>query len=86
MGCKVHGIILDYYNTQGKSDVEMVNVDIHAFRATGLQPDTEYTFKVVAIDKDGKELGTPQEIKQKTTAKAEALNIKDFGAENQKVM
>ena len=24
----------DYYNTQGKSDVEMVNVDIHAFRAT----------------------------------------------------
>ena len=71
----------DYYTTQGKSDVDMVNVDIHAYRATGLQPDTEYTFKVVAIDKDGKELGTPQEIKQKTTAKAEVLNIKDFGAE-----
>ena len=70
----------DYYNTQGKSDVEMVNVDIHAFRATGLEPDTEYTFKVVAIDKDGKELGTPKEIKQKTTAKAKVLNIKDFGA------
>ncbi|MBS7046183.1 MAG: hypothetical protein KH121_08820, partial [Eubacterium sp.] len=70
----------DYYTTQGKSDVDMVNVDIHAYRATGLQPDTEYTFKVVAIDKDGKELGTPQEIKQKTTAKAEVLNIKDFGA------
>ena len=46
----------DYYTTQGKSDVDMVNVDIHAYRATGLQPDTEYTFKVVAIDKDGKEL------------------------------
>ena len=30
----------DYYNTQGKSDVEMVNVDIHAYRATGLKPDT----------------------------------------------
>ena len=71
----------DYYTTQGNSDVDMVNVDIHAYRATGLQPDTEYTFKVVAIDKDGKELGTPQEIKQKTTAKAEVLNIKDFGAE-----
>ena len=70
----------DYYTTQGNSDVDMVNVDIHAYRATGLQPDTEYTFKVVAIDKDGKELGTPQEIKQKTTAKAEVLNIKDFGA------
>ena len=70
----------DYYTAQGKSDIDMVNVDIHAYRATGLQPDTEYTFKVVAIDKDGKELGTPQEIKQKTTAKAEVLNIKDFGA------
>ena len=71
----------DYYTTQGKSDVDMVNVDIHAYRATGLEADTEYTFKVVAIDKDGKELGTAKEIKQKTTAKAEVLNIKDFGAE-----
>ena len=71
----------DYYTAQGKSDIDMVNVDIHAYRATGLEADTEYTFKVVAIDKDGKELGTAKEIKQKTTAKAEALNIKDFGAE-----
>ena len=71
----------DYYTAQGKSDIDMVNVDIHAYRATGLEADTEYTFKVVAIDKDGKELGTAKEIKQKTTAKAEVLNIKDFGAE-----
>ena len=71
----------DYYTAQGKSDIDMVNVDIHAYRATGLEADTEYTFKVVAIDKDGKELGTAKEIKQKTTAKAEVLNVKDFGAE-----
>ena len=68
----------DYYTAQGKSDIDMVNVDIHAYRATGLEADTEYTFKVVAIDKDGKELGTAKEIKQKTTAKAEVLNIKEF--------
>jgi len=71
----------DYYNTQGKSDVEMVNVDIHSFRATNLKPDTEYTIKVVAIDKDGKELGEAKEIKQKTTKTPEVVNIKDFGAE-----
>ncbi len=71
----------DYYNTQGKSDVEMVNVDIHSFRATNLKPDTEYTIKVVAIDKDGKELGEAKEITQKTTKTPEVVNIKDFGAE-----
>ncbi len=70
----------DYYNTQGKSDVEMVNVDIHAYRATGLKPDTEYTFKVVAVDKDGKELGSAKEIKQRTNKAPEVVNIKDFGA------
>ena len=70
----------DYYNTQGKSDVEMVNVDIHAYRATGLKPDTEYTFKVVAVDESGKEIGTAKEIKQRTTKAPEVVNIKDFGA------
>ena len=39
----------DYYTAQGKSDIDMVNVDIHAYRATGLEADTEYTFKVVAV-------------------------------------
>ena len=53
----------------------MVNVDIHSYRATGLTPDTEYTFKVVAVDKDGKELGTAKEISQKTTVKPEEFNI-----------
>ncbi len=42
----------EYYETN--SDVDMVNV---IYRATGLTPDTD-TFKVVAVDKDGKELGT----------------------------
>ena len=56
------------FRCNSKSDIDMVYVDIHAYRATGLEADTEYTFKVVAIDKDGKELGTAKEIKQKTTA------------------
>ncbi len=70
----------DYYNTQGKSDVEMVNVDIHSFRATGLTPDTEYTIKVIAIDKDGNELGEAREIKQRTTKTPEAIDITTYGA------
>lgn len=68
----------EYYKTN--SDVDMVNVDIHSYRATNLTPDTEYTFKVVAIDSTGKELGTPKEITQKTTAKPEEFNILDYGA------
>ena len=72
----------DYYNTQKKSDVEMVNVDIHSFRATNLKPDTEYTIKVVAVDKDGNQLGEPQEIKQKTTKTPEVVNIEDYGAKS----
>lgn len=68
----------EYYETN--SDVDMVNVDIHSYRATGLTPDTEYTFKVVAVDKDGKELGTAKEISQKTAVKPEEFNILDYGA------
>ncbi|MDO5402752.1 MAG: hypothetical protein Q4F11_04875, partial [Eubacteriales bacterium] len=68
----------DYYDTA--SDVDMVDVDIHSYRATGLEADKEYTFKVVAVDKDGKELGTAKTITGKTTAKADVFNIVDFGA------
>ena len=70
----------DYYVTQGKSDIDMVNVDIHSYRATGLTPDTSYTFKVVAVDAQGNELGTPQEITQSTTKTPEVINITDYGA------
>ena len=73
----------EYYETN--SDVDMVNVDIHSYRATGLTPDTEYTFKVVAIDKDGKELGTAKEISQKTTVKPEEFNIQIMVQWQQKV-
>lgn len=68
----------EYYDKN--SDVDMVDVDIHSYRATNLTPDTEYTFQVIAIDKDGKELGTAKEITQKTTAKPEEFNIVDYGA------
>lgn len=70
----------DYYDKQGNSDVDMVDVDIHSYRATGLNPDTEYTFKVVAVNAAGEELGTAKEITHKTTKTPEVLNIVDFGA------
>lgn len=74
----------DYYDgtgeTAGVSDVDMVNVDIHSYRATGLTPNTEYKFEVVAVDANGKELGTKQSVTQKTTKTPETVNIVDFGA------
>ena len=67
----------DYYDDV--SDVEMVNVDIHSYRATNLSPDTEYTFTVVAIDSEGKELGNPVSIIQSTTSTPVTLNVLDYG-------
>lgn len=58
----------------------MTKVDIHSYRATGLSPDTEYTFKVVAVDAAGNELGTAQTIKQRTAKTPETVNILDYGA------
>ena len=68
----------DYYDKNG--DVDMTKVDIHSYRATGLSPDTEYTFKVVAVDAAGNELGTAQTIKQRTAKTPETVNILDYGA------
>ena len=69
----------DYYDTE-KSSVDMVNVDIHSFKATGLEPDTEYEFEVVAVDDSGAALGGAGSISWSTTGKPEEFNIKDYGA------
>ena len=69
----------DYYETE-KSSVDMVNVDIHSFKATGLEPDTEYEFEVVAVDDSGAALGGAGSISWSTTGKPEEFNIKDYGA------
>ena len=60
----------DYYTAQGKSDIDMVNVDIHAYRATGLEADTEYTFKVVAVRNNP---ATKKEAIVKGTATADEI-------------
>jgi exo-poly-alpha-galacturonosidase len=70
----------DYYTTSVTGGVEMVNVDIHSYRATGLKPETEYTFKVVAIDSNGNELGTAKQVSQKTAKTPEVFNVLDYGA------
>ena len=67
----------DYYN---KTDFDMVDVDIHAYKATGLKPDTEYEFGVVAVDKNGTELGEIQTLKSKTAKTNVSLNVVDYGA------
>lgn len=67
-----------YYQTQ---DIDMVQVDIHTFRAEGLTPDTEYTFTVVAVDADGTELGAGASVTCSTTETPEVFDITDYGAE-----
>lgn len=69
----------DYYEKE-KSSVDMVDVDIHSFKATGLEPDTEYEFEVVAVDDSGVKLGDAGSISWSTTETPEEFNIKDYGA------
>lgn len=68
----------DYYENQS---IDMVNVDIHTFRAEGLQPDTSYHFSVAAIDGEGNELGDRVSIDCSTAAAPEVFDIRDYGAE-----
>lgn len=68
----------DYYE---KRSVDMVNVDIHTFRAEGLLPETSYDFSVVAVDAEGNELGDRVSIGCSTKAAPEVFHIKDYGAE-----
>ncbi|MFA9438240.1 glycosyl hydrolase family 28 protein [Uliginosibacterium sp. sgz301328] len=55
-------------------------ITIHNFTATKLSPDTQYTFAVRAIDKDGKESADSNTVVQKTTAIPKVFNVVDFGA------
>lgn len=67
----------DYYETA--SDVDMVDVDIHSFRATDLSPETSYEISVVAIDANGNELGNKVSITATTTKTPEVVNVLDYG-------
>lgn len=67
----------DYYQ---EKNIDMVNVDIHSFRADGLKPDTDYNFSVVAVDAAGAELGSRAGISWSTTSKPELFDITDYGA------
>jgi polygalacturonase len=67
----------DYYQ---EKDIDMVNVDIHSFRADRLEPDTGYNFSVVAVDAAGEELGGHASISCSTTSKPEVFDITDYGA------
>ncbi|MDO5292324.1 MAG: fibronectin type III domain-containing protein [bacterium] len=69
-----------FYEGYAKKDVDMVDVDIHSYKATGLKPATQYEFEVRPVNAAGKELGTSKTIKQTTAKTANVCNIVDFGA------
>lgn len=60
---------------------DAARVDVHSYTATGLEPDTEYTFKVIPIDEYGNELvDDGVELTQSTTETPEIFDIRDYGA------
>lgn len=67
----------DYYQ---EKDINMVDVDIHSYRADGLKPSTDYNFSVVAVNAAGEELGSRADISWSTTSKPELFDITDYGA------
>ena len=67
-------------NTMKKTNIEMVNVDIHSFTADNLTPDTSYEFSVVALDDSGNPIGDTASVSASTAPAPEIFNITDFGA------
>jgi polygalacturonase/glucan-binding YG repeat protein len=70
-----------FYDHYEKEGIDMVNVDIHSFRLTGLTPDTNYDISVIATDASGNEMGNMASIACSTTSKPETFNIRTYGAE-----
>lgn len=70
-----------FYKYYENKNIDMVQVDIHTFRAEGLTPETEYKFSVEAVDNNGAKIGDAANITWSTTASPEIFNIVDFGAE-----
>lgn len=58
------------------------DIQILSYKATGLSPDTEYTFTVKGVLKDGSETESSNTIVQKTTPKEKVFNILDYGAKD----
>ncbi|MBS6643378.1 MAG: fibronectin type III domain-containing protein [Clostridiaceae bacterium] len=69
-----------FYEHYQNLNTEMVNVDIHSFKATGLAPDTFYHFEVTPIGPDGRRLGEAASIGWRTTPAPAVFNIADYGA------
>ena len=55
-------------------------MDIHSYKAVGLQPDTSYHFSVIAVGRDGKELGSAASLEWKTTPIPQVFPITEYGA------
>ena len=53
-----------------------------SFKATGLNPDTEYTFTVKGVLANGTETEASNTVVQKTTPKKQEFNILDYGAKD----
>jgi exo-poly-alpha-galacturonosidase len=57
-----------------------VRVSIHNFTATDLKPNTNYTFTVRSVFKDGKESPDSNRVSQKTTPTPNVFDITKYGA------
>jgi exo-poly-alpha-galacturonosidase len=67
-----------FYEDSSNSDA--IKVSQHSYIVTGLEPSKSYTFKVRAVDSNGKESADSNTVTQETTATPKTFNIVDYGA------
>jgi len=55
-------------------------IAFHSYKAEGLQPDTDYSFTVRAVDVNGSESTDSPVVSQRTTPVKKVIHLTDFGA------
>lgn len=67
---------------EGDINKEHTKIQNLSFKATGLNPDTEYSFSVKGVLADGSETDASNTVTQKTASKQQVFNIVDYGAKD----
>lgn len=62
------------------SNKSAVNISMHNYVVSGLNPNTSYTFTVRAVDKNGKESQDSNRVIQTTTTTPEIFDVTKYGA------
>ncbi|WP_234121584.1 glycosyl hydrolase family 28 protein [Clostridium hydrogenum] len=68
----------NFYNDSSNSSA--VKINMHNYIATGLTPDTSYSFVVEAVDSNGNVITKSDAITQNTDKALTVLNVTDYGA------